>query len=54
MSKPAIFSSAGWQAIELALSAARPGRVLVRQQHRVVADDGEPRGVGRESLADAA
>ena len=29
------------------------GRVLVREQHRVVADDGEPRGIGGESLGDA-
>ena len=29
------------------------GRVLVREQHRVLADNGEPRSVGRESLADA-
>ena len=29
------------------------GRVFLRQQHRIVADDGEPRGVGGESLADA-
>ena len=38
----------------IGLAGARDlGRILARQQHRIVADDGEPRGVGGERLRHA-